>query len=281
MLIDLHTHTLASDGTQTPDELVAEAAHRGISVLGLTDHDSTAGWAAAAAAAPRHGVVLIPGIEISCRHQGVSIHLLGYLHDPQYRPLQDALRAARDSRAARAERIVSALAEDMPLSLADVRAQVSPGATVGRPHIADAMVARGLVRDRDEAFRDYLHSGSRYYARYQAVDVMDAVRMVVEAGGVAVMAHPFAAARGRIVADEVIAQMAAAGLSGLEAHHRDHTPEQTAHARDLAASLGLLVTGASDYHGTGKVNRLGEFGTEPEVLAQIEALATGVGAIGR
>lgn len=275
MVIDLHSHTLASDGTQRPAELVAEAADRGIAVLGLTDHDSTAGWHEAAAAAVERGVVLVPGIEVSCRHEGISIHLLGYLHDPAHPALRAALETARVSRESRARRIVEALGRDMPLSVADVDRFVTPGATVGRPHIADAMVAKGLVPDRDTAFRDYLYSGSPYYARYQAVDVMDAVRLVRSAGGVAVMAHPFAASRGRVVDDDVIAEMADHGLAGLEAFHPDHDDSQTRHTLDLARGLGLFVTGSSDYHGAGKTTRLGQHQTAPDVLAEIESRGHG------
>ncbi|HYO85310.1 MAG TPA: PHP domain-containing protein [Dermatophilaceae bacterium] len=270
MLIDLHAHTTASDGTQSPHELVAEAAARGLDVLGLTDHDTTAGWAEGAAAARQNGIMLVPGIEMSCRHQGISIHLLGYLHDPRYPPLVRALAAARDSRQARAERIVAALGRDVPLTMADVRGQASPGATLGRPHIADAMVARGIVGTRDEAFRDYLSTGSPYYARYQAPEVIEAVRLITEAGGVPVMAHPFASSRGPLVSDGVIEAMADAGLAGLEAYHVDHNARQTAHALDLASSLGLFVTGSSDYHGAGKATALAAHWTDPGVLEQIE-----------
>ncbi len=274
MLIDLHTHTVASDGTQTPSELVAEAAGRGLDVLGLADHDTTAGWGEASQAAREHGIILVPGIEISCRHEGISIHLLGYLHDPRYEPLVDALAVARESRSARAERIVANLARDIPLTMDDVRQQISKGATIGRPHIADAMIAAGIVADRDEAFRDYLFTGSKYYARYQAPEVLDAVRLVTAAGGVAVMAHPFASSRGRVVGDDVIEAMAEAGLAGIEAHHLDHTPEQTRHTLDLADSLGLFVTGSSDYHGEGKTNRLADHVTRPDVLELLESLPT-------
>ncbi|MEP7368974.1 MAG: phosphatase, partial [Dermatophilaceae bacterium] len=158
----------------------------------------------------------------------------------------------------------------------DVLGQIEPGATIGRPHIADAMVAKGIVPSRDVAFRDYLFNGSPYYASHYAPDAEQAVRLVVEAGGVAVMAHPLARLRGRVVDDRVIEAMASAGMAGLEVHHRDHDPEQVRHGLELAASLDLFVTGSSDYHGAGKVNRLGENLTDPAVLARIEDLATGV-----
>lgn len=278
--IDLHTHSTASDGTQSPADLIAEAAAVGLDVVAITDHDTTAGWDEAAAAARRHGPALVRGIEISCvSPAGVSIHLLGYLHDPTYAPLLAELVEARESRSGRARRIVEALAADTPLTWADVERQVSPGATVGRPHIADAMVARDIVPDRTAAFEDYLYDGSPYYVSHYAIPATRAVELVREAGGVPVMAHPFAQKRGRIVGDDVVAAMADAGLAGLEAHHLDHTPEQAARAVGLAADLGLFVTGSSDYHGSGKPNRLGDRTTDPAVFEQIVDAARGAQVI--
>jgi 3',5'-nucleoside bisphosphate phosphatase len=274
--IDLHTHSTASDGRESPAEVIASAVQTGLDVVALTDHDTTAGWAQAAAAAEREGIALVRGIEISCKDNGISIHLLGYLHDPSEPGLLDELEHSRESRATRAQRIVERISLDFQLDWDDVLAQIGPGATIGRPHIADAMVAKGIVHSRDEAFRDYLYGGSPYYATHYAVDAVQAVRLVVAAGGVAVMAHPLASKRGRVVDDSVIEAMAEAGMAGLEVHHRDHTPEQVSHGLDLAASLDLLVTGSSDYHGDGKVNRLGENTTDPLVLQQIEDRSTGV-----
>ena len=276
MRIDLHTHSTASDGTQSPAEVVSAAAEAGLDVVALTDHDTTAGWAQAEAAAEQQRTALVRGTEISCTDNGISIHLLGYLHDPSEPGLLEELEHSRESRATRAQRIVERLSQDFPLDWDDVLAQIGPGATIGRPHIADAMAAKGIVHSRDEAFRDYLYAGSPYYATHYAVDAVQAVRLVVAAGGVAVMAHPLASKRGRVVDDSVIEAMAAAGMAGLEVHHRDHTPEQVRHGLDLAASLNLFVTGSSDYHGAGKVNLLGENTTDLLVLQQIEDLATGV-----
>ncbi|MBK7722742.1 MAG: PHP domain-containing protein [Austwickia sp.] len=280
MLIDLHTHSRASDGTQTPAELVAEAAGRGLSVLGLTDHDTTAGWAEAEVAAQRARIILVRGIEVSCLHDGISLHVLSYLHDPDDPPLLAELERARASRQQRARLIVDRLAEDFPLAYDDVLAQVHGDATVGRPHIADAMVAAGIVSDRDAAFREYLYTGSPYYVTHYAPDPVTAVRLIRAAGGVPVMAHPFAAARGRIVSDDVIASMAQAGLAGLEARHPDHTPDQVAHAAGLARELGLLASGASDYHGAGKTVRLAQEVTPPPVYEAILAQARGVALVG-
>jgi len=274
--IDLHTHSTASDGRESPAEVIASAVQTGLDVVALTDHDTTAGWAQAAAAAEREGIALVRGIEISCKDNGISIHLLGYLHDPSSSGLLDELERSRESRTSRAQRIVERISQDLPLDWDDVLKQIGPGATIGRPHIADAMVAKGIVDSRDDAFRVHLNSGSPYYATHYAVDAVQAVRLVVAAGGVAVMAHPLASKRGRVVDDSVIESMAEAGMAGLEVHHRDHTPEQVRHGLDLAASLDLFVTGSSDYHGDGKVNRLGENTTDPLVLQRIEDLSTGV-----
>ncbi|MHB8274004.1 MAG: PHP domain-containing protein [Dermatophilaceae bacterium] len=276
MRVDLHTHSNASDGTQSPADVMSSAAEAGLDVVALTDHDTTAGWDEAAAAAAKYKIALVRGIEISCQHEGISVHLLGYLQDPAAPGLLEELERSRESRETRAERIVELLSRDLPLSWGDVLEQIEPGATIGRPHIADAMVAKGIVASRGVAFTDYLNEGSPYYISHYAPDPVTAVRLVAKAGGVAVMAHPFAGVRGRVVDDAVIEAMAAAGMAGLEVHHRDHTDEQARHGLDLAASLDLFVTGSSDYHGAGKANRLGENTTDPLVLQQIEALATGV-----
>jgi len=281
MRIDLHTHSTASDGTQSPAGVVASAAAAGLDVLALTDHDTTSGWDEAAAAALHHRIVLVRGIEVSCQHEGVSIHLLGYLHDPGSPGLLAELDRARESRQMRAQCIVERLSADVPLSWDDVLEHIEPGATIGRPHIADAMVAKGIVASRELAFATYLGEGSPYFVPHYAPGPVHAVNLVRAAGGVAVMAHPFASVRGRVVSEQVIQAMAAAGMAGLEVHHRDHSGEQVRQGLDLSASLGLFVTGSSDYHGDGKPNRLGENTTDPAVLQQIEDLATGAQVLGR
>lgn len=277
MRIDLHTHSVASDGTQDPADVVRSAREAGLDVVALTDHDTTSGWEAAAAAVAETGVALVRGMELSCSHQGISIHLLSYLHDPTHPGLLAEMERSRESRVTRSQRIVERLQADFPEMTYDaVRAQVRDGATVGRPHIADALVGLGVRRNRGEVFRDLLHDGSPYVVSHYAPDPVRAVQLVREAGGVPVMAHPFAAKRGRIVGDEVIEAMAEAGLVGLEVDHRDHDERQRAHAAALTRAWGMVRTGSSDYHGDGKLNRLGERTTTPDVLARIEELATGV-----
>ena len=271
MRIDLHTHSVASDGTDAPADVVVAAARAGLDVVALTDHDTTSGWADAADAALAHGVALVRGAEISCRAGGLSVHLLSYLHDPADAALLAQTEDTRESRLLRARRIVERLAEDYPLTWADVEAQTEEDTTVGRPHIADALVARGHVVDRNAAFATLLAVGSRYYVPHHAPDAVAAVRLVRAAGGVPVLAHPAASRRGSVVADDVIAAMVDAGLAGVEVDHRDHDETQRAHLRGIARELDLLTTGSSDYHGTGKANLLGEHTTSPDVLAQIEA----------
>jgi len=274
--IDLHAHSNVSDGTQAPAEVIASAAQAGLDVVALTDHDSTDGWTEAAAAARELAVALVPGMEISCRtHEGISVHLLCYLHDPAHPGLLEEITKAKDARFTRAERMVSLLAEDYPLNWDDVIHHVAPGATLGRPHIADALVAAGVVADRSEAFDTILTSRSRYWVQHYAPEPAYAVELVREAGGVPVFAHPVASSRGRIVGDRTYREMIDAGLAGLEIDHRDNPEEGRVFLRRLAQRHGLLVTGSSDYHGAGKPNVLGENLTAPEVLARIEELGTG------
>ncbi|HEU5144800.1 MAG TPA: PHP domain-containing protein [Dermatophilaceae bacterium] len=276
-VIDLHTHSSASDGTETPTELVESARAAGIDVLGITDHDTVRGWDEAEQAARRAGIALVRGIEITCREDSLSIHLLGYLTDPDDATLMGELAKARDSRATRLERMVERMAEGgIPITYPEVLAQVAPGATPGRPHIADALIANGTIRHRDEAFAEWLHDTSPYYVHHYSLDPVEAVGLVRAAGGVPVIAHPYTRTRGEVVGDELVERMAAAGLVGLEAYHRDHGPDEVARALELARRLDLVVTGASDYHGKGKLNRLAEFTTAPAALERIEELSSGV-----
>lgn len=271
MRIDLHTHSNISDGTGTPAELVAESAAAGLDVVALTDHDSTAGWAPAAASLPG-GLTLLPGLELSCRWYGaerpIGLHLLGYLVDPEHPELAAELRRIRDARAHRAERIVGLLrADGIDVTWQEVQGY-AVGGVVGRPHLAQALIARGLVDSVSAAFApEWL--GERYRVPKEDVEVFRGLRLIREAGGVAVFAHPRAHRRGRIVPDELIGELAAAGLFGLEADHPDHGPAEREHVRRLAGELGLVATGSSDYHGSNKTTRLGEHTTEPETYHRI------------
>ncbi|KQY24468.1 metal-dependent phosphoesterase [Cellulomonas sp. Root485] len=274
MRIDLHTHSSASDGTDAPAQVVADAAAAGLDVVALTDHDTTAGWPEAAAAARAHGIALVRGTEVSARAHGISIHLLSYLQDPTHPALTVELDKTRDARLNRARAIVELLSVDVPITWDDVLEHSRDAVVVGRPHIADALVALGIVPDRDTAFLDLLSASGPYHVPHYAPDGPDAVRAIRAAGGVPVFAHPGADARGRIVPDRVFDRLAAAGLGGIEVDHRDHSPAQRERLTAIADRLGLLVTGSSDYHGAGKANRLGENLTAPAVLAAIEEQGT-------
>jgi predicted metal-dependent phosphoesterase TrpH len=273
--IDLHTHSTASDGTTAPADLVREAREAGLDVVALTDHDTTGGHAQAVAALPA-GLSLVRGAEISCAHGGISLHLLAYLFDPDDPVLTSALRALRSSRTGRAEAMARKL-EQAGTGVTWAQVQALAGGTVGRPHVAQALIALGHVRTVSEAFTpDWIGTGGRFYVPKLELDVLEAIALVTAAGGVAVFAHPAATSRGRTVGDDVVASMAAAGLAGLEVDHVDHDDTAREHLRGLADELGLLVTGSSDFHGSNKTVRLGAHLTSEDALERIVAGARGV-----
>ena len=247
---DLHIHSAISDGTQSLTELVPLIARTGLAGFALTDHDTTAGWAQAAQLAGEYGLDFLPGAEFSCRYRYTDGE-------------------------GRAQAIVDRLAADYPLTWDDVLAQVGEGNTaVGRPHIADALVAAGVVADRSEAFAKLLYTGSPYYVPQDALDPLEAVRLVREAGGVPVIAHPMSTMRGPALSLEYLGLMVDAGLAGVEVYHRENSPEDRARLlefieRQRAAGREVLVTGSSDYHGAGKPNLLVENTTDAVTVARI------------
>lgn len=273
--IDLHTHSSVSDGTETPAELMRAAVAAGLGTVAITDHDSTAGWQEAFDAAAGTGLRVIPGMELSTRHGYKSVHLLAYLIDPDNPALREETLRIREARLTRAEAIVSRLAADFDISWADVVAHTAHGATVGRPHIADALVARGVSPDRSAAFRDILHPKFGYYEPHYAPDPHTAIQLVHAAGGVPVLAHPGTRGVENVITEEHLGLLVDAGLFGLEIHHRENTPDAMERLFEYAKTFGLVVTGSSDYHGAGKPNRLGENTTDPEVLERILAEGTG------
>ncbi|WP_029068550.1 PHP domain-containing protein [Jonesia quinghaiensis] len=272
MRIDLHTHSTVSDGTTSPAQVVAQAAAEGLDVIALTDHDSTLGWEEATSEARAQDIILVPGAEISARCGGISVHVLSYLHDPDNPAMREHERRVQEARRDRARIMVDRLAQDHPITWDDVIEQTKPGTTIGRPHLADALVRAGIVTDRSEAFDTLLWTGSPYYVHHYAPEAVTAVEMICAAGGVAVFAHPGASARGAVVADTVIEDMISAGLHGLEIHHRDNPPHERTRLTGIAQRHGVLVTGSSDFHGDGKPNRLGENTTTLEVFQSIEEL---------
>jgi predicted metal-dependent phosphoesterase TrpH len=273
--VDLHAHSRLSDGTQTPRELMLDAAESGIGTIALTDHDSTAGWGSAFDAARGTGITVVPGMELSTQLDFASVHILGYLVDPADPALVAATDRIRDERLHRAEAMVARIAADYALDWEDVLAQATPGATLGRPHIADALVARGHVPDRSAAFRSILHWQGGYYRPHDAPPPIEGVRLITEAGGVAVIAHPGGRGPDRLLTDRRVRKLVDAGLFGLEVDHRDNPPASHQRWVDLASRFDLVMTGASDYHGAGKPNRLGENTTSPEAYAAILARGTG------
>jgi predicted metal-dependent phosphoesterase TrpH len=214
-------------------------------------------------------------MELSAKHGWRSVHVLGYLFDPE----DDALRAETDrirgDRIGRAERIVRNIGRDYDLHWDDVLAQTTLDATVGRPHIADALVARGIVRDRTEAFDGILHPREGYYEPHYAPDPLTAVRLITEAGGVAIIAHPVTSGRDSMMPEPYIERLIEAGLGGFEIDHRENTEAGKRELRRIAATHDLIVTGSSDYHGSGKPNRPGENTTSEEMVARLIARGTG------
>lgn len=272
---DLHLHSNHSDGTENPGQVVRQAHAYGIRTVALTDHDRTTGWDEAGHAAAALGMTFIPGMELSAKHQWRSVHVLGYLFDPENTALRAETGRIRDDRVGRAERIVRNIGRDYALSWADVLEQTTTDATVGRPHIADALVARGIVRDRSEAFDGILHPREGYYEPHYAPDPLTAVRLITQAGGVAVIAHPVTSGRDRMMPLAYIEELIAAGLGGLEIDHRENTEAGKRTLRQLSAKHDLIVTGSSDYHGAGKPNLPGENTTSEEMVARIISQASG------
>jgi predicted metal-dependent phosphoesterase TrpH len=279
MRIDLHTHSSVSDGTETPAELLAAARAAGLDVIALTDHDTTAGWSLAEAARPP-GLTVVPGMEFSCRwfpddQPPISVHLLAYLFDPDHPGFAVERARLRDERLERGERIVTGLAAAGYPVVWERIVERSEGGVVGRPHIARALVEAGAADSVDHAFATLLHHRSPFYVTKADTDVREGIALVRAAGGVPVFAHGLATSRGRIVGDDAIVAMVEAGLLGLEVDHPDHSADQRAHLRGLAADLGLITTGSSDYHGRNKTTPIAACTTDPDQFEAILAAGTG------
>ena len=274
-MIDLHTHTTASDGTDSPFALVKKALATGVTTLGITDHDSTAGWAEAITAIQPQ-IQLVLGAEVSClTTDGISVHMLGLLFDGEDEQIQQMLSDSRDTRLPRMRKMVALLqADGFDISLEDVYQAAPDQATIGRPHLADALVAKKIVATRDEAFADLLHNESKYYVTHAAPTPADAIATIKSAGGVAVIAHPFASRRGQILTADSFQDLVAAGLDGIEVHHRDQSAAEQQVLIEIARELHLVTTGASDYHGTGKLNAMAENTTHPAQWEALEARAS-------
>ena len=273
-MIDLHTHSTVSDGTDSPRELINKAHAQGLEVIALTDHDSIAGWGEAIATL-RPGMELALGSEISCQtSDGISVHMLGLLFDPENSALQEVLAQTRDNRYSRMTRIITKLNDNgFEITMEEVLEQLSEGATLGRPHLADALIAKGYAQSREEIFEKWLHNNSPYYVAHYSPTPEVAIGLIKAAGGVAVIAHPMASLRGRTVSVESFSSFVDAGLDGIEIYHRDHNADQRVLLEGIASDLGVLRTGSSDYHGMGKINELAENTTERDQWEALESRA--------
>ncbi|MGH2663373.1 MAG: PHP domain-containing protein [Actinomycetota bacterium] len=273
--IDLHAHTIYSDGTFTPSESVKLALERDLTALSISDHDSTEGLGEAFEAADGTGLEIVPGVEFSTVSDGHGVHVLSYWMDLEDQEFQGELRRLREDRFSRGERMVERLRElGHPISFERVR-QIAQGKNIVRPHVAQALVEAGVVPTIDDAFTpELIGNGGRAYVEKHALDPLDALALIERAGGVAVVAHPGLWQEGLGVPDELIERMAEAGLAGIEAAHSDHTPEMEQRYRDMAKRLGVVATGSSDCHGTRyDPVRLGLVTTDPEEFHRLKARA--------
>jgi predicted metal-dependent phosphoesterase TrpH len=279
--IDLHTHSTASDGTDSPAGLVTAAVAGGVDVMAITDHDTTGGWAEAAGALPK-GLTLVRGAEFSCisptgrDDHDVSVHLLGYLFDPEHPAIVAEQTRLRAERVERLRKMIEKMAADgYPVDVETVFELLPAGASAGRPHLARALVTAGVVASVNEAFATLLYNGSPYYAPKADTPIRTAIEMVRAAGGVTVFAHPLARKRGRVVEPSVLVELSAVGLTGVEVDHPDHAREDRDLLRGLAADAGLVPTGSSDYHGTNKTIPIGAETTGEDAFAALVSMATG------
>ncbi len=279
MLIDLHAHSTASDGTDSPAELMRAAAAAGLDVVAITDHDNTMGWAPALAARPA-GLTVIRGAEfstsVSTPERRTSVHLLGYLFDPEHPAIVREQARLREERLHRGLAIVQKMvAAGVPIT-ADRVLEIADGAPIGRPHIGRALVEAGVVVSVDQAFALHLSGRGPYYVPKADTDLPTAIGLITAAGGVSVIAHPRARSERRVLTESYLTELAGLGLGGLEVDHPDHDEADRAQLRAIAGRLGLVTTGSSDYHGTNKVLRLGQESTDPAMLARIVAASNGI-----
>lgn len=290
-IIDLHAHSRASDGSDTPEEVIGQAHAAGLHTIALTDHDTLSGWSQAREAARHFGVGFIPGIELSTQilddttgYEPHSIHLLGYLVDPEHPDLVDEMVKIRSHRDNRLQLMVEKLAKDYPIDWLEVHAVIPEGATPGRPHIAEVLIAKGIVADTTEAFAHILAGDGPYHVPHYAPRLQRGIEIIRQAGGVPVLAHPLS--RGGNPATDVTGDVDQAvaryrrwvdyGLMGVEIGHRENDPTLIPQLATIARELDLIVTGSSDYHGSKKPNILGEHTTSAANLQRI--VDAGVGS---
>ena len=266
--IDLHTHSLRSDGALTPADLVARAATRGVRILALADHDTLSGAAEATGVGERLGVRVIPSTELNTESEWGDVHVLGYFLDPADAALEDRLRWLRDNRGRRIELMVEKLnALGYPVALARVQ-EIAQGGSLGRPHLAQALFEAGHVRTYDSAFDTLIAKDAPAYVSRVGLTPLEAVALVVAHGGVPSLAHPFTV----VGLEELMPQLVAAGLVGIETYYGSHPPSMTAVCLSLARRYGLVPTGGSDFHGRGDHGApLGGTFVPPETIPALEA----------
>jgi 3',5'-nucleoside bisphosphate phosphatase len=276
---DLHNHSSVSDGTEPPAVVIRRAGEAGLDVVALTDHDTVAGQREAASALP-HGLTLVPGSELSCRLEGHSVHILAYLFDPENDALAGEMAEIRESRLHRARAMVRKLNElGVPISWEQV-SEIAGGGVVGRPHIARAMIDAGVVSSIDEAFSpEWIGPNGRAHVSRYALDPAKAIRLVRTAGGVTVLAHPRGTARGWQIPDDVIADLAAVGLTGIEINHPNQNETERGRLTGLASRLGLAPSGGSDDHGALTGHRIGTEVAPDGGYEQLIAHATGAAPV--
>lgn len=269
---DLHCHSTASDGLLTPWELVKTAAERRLMAIGITDHDTMSGWDEAVKAGSHYGIDILRGVELNTDYAGIEVHILGYELDPKTCVLQEKLQILRNARYNRVFAILEKL-QNLGIDISRTEIQkITVGESVGRPHIAQALVNKGVVQTIKEAFDRYIGLGAPAYVPRYKHSPEEGIALVREAGGVAVLAHP-----GVHGLSKSIPQWIKSGLQGIEVTHSEHSPEDERHYRELAEQYNLLMTGGSDYHGEVRKPgiHLGDWGTSYEVVEEIRRIAHG------
>ncbi|CAB4874244.1 unannotated protein [freshwater metagenome] len=278
-MIDLHTHTTASDGTDKPFEMLENASKAGLTVVAMTDHDSVEGWREVRSKRDQipAGLTIVPGAEVSTRTQlGMSVHIVGLLFDADNAQLAKLLSDTRDDRIPRMEKMIEKLqAAGYQVTMEDVEEVKPVGATLGRPHLADALIKNGIVASRDEAFAELLHNNSQFYVSHWAPSPVEAIKAIAAAGGVSILAHPFAEKRGAVLTFGEVTELAAAGLNGIERNKRDQ--DEAAHSKidQLSSEHNLIKVGSSDYHGSARANQLGEEQTPLDLWENLASKASG------
>jgi predicted metal-dependent phosphoesterase TrpH len=282
VLIDLHTHSNASDGTDSPAVLLAKAKTNNLSVVALTDHDTDQGWEEAEKYLPNN-LQLVLGAEFSASdNRGKSVHIVGLMFDNSNSTIQEIFTKVKESRFGRAEQIVKRMEESgIPISFEELLDIAPPETTIGRPHIADLLVKKGIAKNRDEVFSNLLGNDSPFYIAHWAPSTKEVISAISNAGGVSILAHPRSTWKEFSLYQDNITNIVNEGLDGIEVAHRDHSEAAKAEVLATALEYDLVQVGSSDYHGNGKLNRLAENSTNPEQWYRLVEIAHSRKAIQR